>query len=120
MAFSACDSVLSIFSRSARRSAAEVSAAAGPPPADSSRARTAQTPGRPGHRAGGGSVSELVQARVIDPEMMRDLVQDGPADLLPDLRVAAADRLDVPLEDGDLVREGHTVAGVAPRQRLAL
>src|SRR5258706_4891904 len=111
----ACSSALSALSCRSRTSDG-VRASAGRAPAASAR-----TSDRSAAAARGAeSVAEFTKTRVIDPEVMGDLVQDGAPHLFPDLRLAPADRLDVLLVDGDLVRKGETVARIAAGERLPL
>jgi hypothetical protein len=55
-----------------------------------------------------------MEAVVVYPEVMRQLMKDGDPNLLADLVVAVADRLDRLLVDADLVGKDQVVAFAAP------
>jgi circadian clock protein KaiC len=66
------------------------------------------------------SPAELVQPGVVDAEMMADLVHDGPAHLLDDLRLGAAYRADREPVDGDPVGQHAGVVRRAAGERHSL
>lgn len=63
------------------------------------------------------SHAQLVQAVVVDSKVVRDLVKDCLAHLLPDLSVVGTHRLNRLLVDRDLVGEREVVILAAGRQR---
>jgi hypothetical protein len=62
----------------------------------------------------------LVEAVVVDAEVVGELVEDGAADLGDELCVGAADRFEGAAEEEDAVGEGEVVAGGADGEGGAL
>jgi hypothetical membrane protein len=81
--------------------------------------RAARDAGNQGQRALG-LPAKFAQAGVVDAEVVGDLVDDGPADLVGDLVLGLADRADRLVVDGDPVGQDPRVAGCPAGQRDAL